>query len=92
MGTSINWLARLSQEDQERILGHIERLVKLERKLSKEILEDEDMAMEYVENDGDVNEGINSVPIEINGKKYFIHKDVMFLIESLHKQLAKRGK
>ena len=40
MGTSINWLARLSQEDQERILGHIERLVKLERILSKEILED----------------------------------------------------
>ena len=55
MGTSINWLARLSQEDQERILGHIERLVKLERKLSKEILEDEDMTMEYVENDGDAD-------------------------------------
>jgi len=92
MGTSINWLARLSQEDQERILGHIERLVRLERKLSKEILEDEDMAMEYVENDGDADEGVSSVPIEINGKKYWIHKDVMYLIESLHKQLAKRGK
>lgn len=92
MGTSINWLARLSQEDQERILGHIERLVKLERKLSTKILEDEEMAMEYVENDGDADEGISSVPIEINGKKYWIHKDVMFLIESLHKQLAKRGK
>ena len=92
MGTSINWLARLSQEDQERILGHIERLVKLERILSKQILEDEDMTMEYVENDGDADEGTNSVPIEINGRKYFIRKDVMYLIESLHKQLAKRGK
>ena len=70
MGTSINWLARLSQEDQERILGHIERLVKLERILSKQILEDEDMTMEYVENDGDADEGTNSVPIEINGRKY----------------------
>ena len=50
------------------------------------------MTMEYVENDGDADEGTNSVPIEINGRKYFIHKDVMYLIESLHKQLAKRGK
>jgi hypothetical protein len=91
MGTSINWLARLSQKDQERILGHIERLVKLENKLSKQIIEDEEMAMEYVENDIDAEEGISSVPIEINGKKYWIHKDVMHLIESLHKQLAKRG-
>lgn len=92
MGTSINWLARLSQKDQERILRHIERLVKLEKKLSKQILEDEEMAMEYVENEIDAEEGISSVPIEINGKKYWIHKDVMYLIESLHKQLAKRGK
>jgi len=93
MGTSINWLAKLSQKDQERILGHIERLVKLEKKLSKQILEDEEMTMEYVENDGDANEETESVPIEINGIKHWVHKDVMYLIESLHKQLAKqRGK
>ena len=70
MGTSINWLARLSQKDQERILGHIERLVKLERKLSKEILEDEEMAMEYVENDGE----INTILVLVQSTSFFFNR------------------
>ena len=39
----------------------------------------------------DAAEGTSSVPIEINGKKYFIHKQVLHLIESLHKQLEKKN-
>ncbi len=91
MGTSINWLSKLPQEDQERILGQIEKLVKLERILTKE-LENEEHIMTVIDDESDAAEGTNSVPIEINGIKHWVHKDVMYLIESLHKQLAKRGK
>ena len=41
--------------------------------------------------DMDAAEGTTSVPIEINGEKYFIHKKVLHLIESLHKQLEKKN-
>lgn len=88
MGTSINWLSKLPQEDQERILGQIEKLVKLERILSDK-LDDEDEVMQLIEDEADAKEGTGSVPIEINGTKYWVHKEVMFLIESLHKQLSK---
>ena len=88
MGTTINWLSRLPQEDQERILAQIEKLVKLERILSKE-LDDEDEVMQLIEDEADAKEGTSTIPIEINGTKYWVHKEVMFLIESLHKQLSK---
>lgn len=88
MGTTINWLSRLPQEDQERILAQIEKLVKLERILSKE-LDDEDEVMQLIEDEADAKEGTSTIPIEINGTKYWVHEEVMFLIESLHKQLNK---
>ena len=92
MGSQINWLSRLPQKEQERILGQMEKLVKLERLLSNAI-NDEDEVMMAIEDEDDAAEGTTSVPIEINGKKYWVDKEVMFLIESLHKQLSKsRGK
>lgn len=91
MGTSINWLSKLPLEDQERILGQIEKLVKLERILSDE-LDDEHEVMQLIEDEDDAKEGTSTVPIEINGIKHWVHEDVVCLIESLHKQLAKRGK
>tara|TARA_R100000458_G_C8262951_1_gene238297 strand:- start:1587 stop:1865 length:279 start_codon:yes stop_codon:yes gene_type:complete len=92
MGSQINWLSRLPQKEQERILGQMEKLVKLERLLSNAI-NDEDEVMMAIEDEDDAAEGTRSVPIEINGKKYWVDKEVMFLIESLHKQLSKsRGK
>ena len=88
MGTTINWLSRLPQEEQERILGQIEKLVKLERILSNE-LDDEDEVMQLIEDEADAKEGTSTISIEINGTKYWVHEEVMFLIESLHKQLNK---
>ena len=92
MGTSINWLSKLPQEEQERVLAQLEKIAKLEKFLSNQ-LEDEKEILKILDDD-DASEGISNVPIEINGIKYWVHREVMFLIESLHKQLnkVKRGK
>ena len=88
MGIAIKWLGKLPYKEQVKILEHIQKLVKLEKILSSEIEEEEYVLSEI--DDMDAAEGTSSVPIEINGKKYFIHKQVLHLIESLHKQLEKR--
>ena len=88
MGTSINWLSKLPQEEQERVLEQLEKIAKLEKYLSNQ-LEDEREILKILDED-DANEGNTSIPIEINGTKYWIHQEVMFLIESLHKQLNKK--
>ena len=91
MGIAIKWLGKLPYKEQVKILEHIQKLVKLEKILSSEIEEEEYVLSEI--DDMDAAEGTSSVPIEINGKKYWVDKEVMFLIESLHKQLSKaRGK
>ena len=92
MGTSIIWLSKLPQKEQERVLEQLEKIAKLEKYLTNQ-LEDEKEILKILDED-DANEGNTSIPIEINGTKYWIHKEVMFLIESLHKQLnkVKRGK
>ena len=88
MGIAIKWLGKLPYKEQVKILEHIQKLVKLEKILSSEIEEEEYELSEI--DDMDAAEG-TSVPIEINGKKYFIHKQVLHLIESLHKQLEKKN-
>ena len=92
MGTSINWLSKLPQEEQERVLEQLEKIAKLEKYLTNQ-LEDEKEILKILDDD-DASEGISNVPIEINGTRYWVHREVMFLIESLHKQLnkVKRGK
>lgn len=89
MGIAIKWLGKLPYKEQVKILEHIQKLVKLEKILSSEIEEEEYVLSEI--DDMDAAEGTSSVPIEINGKKYFIHKQVLHLIESLHKQLEKKN-
>ena len=88
MGTSITWLSRLPQKEQERVLEQLEKIAKLEKYLTNQ-LEDEKEILKILDED-DAYEGNTSIPIEINGRKYWIHQEVMFLIESLHKQLNKR--
>ena len=92
MGTSINWLSKLPQEEQERVLEQLEKIAKLEKYLTNQ-LEDEREILKILDED-DANEGNTSIPIEINGTKYWIPQEVMFLFESLHKHLnkVKRGK
>ena len=55
-------------------------------------LDDEDEVMQLIDDESDAKEGTSTIPIEINGTKYWVHEEVMFLIESLHKQLSKIGK
>ncbi len=89
MGIAIKWLGKLPYKEQVKILEHIQKLVKLEKILISEI-EEEGYVLNEID-DMDAAEGTSSVPIEINGTKYFIPKQVMFLIESLHKQLEKKN-
>ena len=88
MGTSINWLSKLPQKEQERVLEQLQKIAKLEKYLTNQ-LEDEKEILKILDED-DAHEGNTSIPIEINGRKYWIHEEVMFLIESLHKQLNKK--
>ena len=92
MGTSINWLSKLPQEEQERVLAQLEKIAKLEKFLSNQL--ENEREIQKILDDDDASEGISNVPIEINGTRYWVHQEVMFLIESLHKQLnkVKRGK
>ena len=90
MGIAIKWLGKLPYEEQVKILEHLQKLVKLEKILSSEIEQEEEYVLSEID-DIDAAEGTSSVPIEINGKKYFIHKQVLHLIESLHKQLEKKN-
>jgi hypothetical protein len=88
MAIGITWLGKLPYKEQVKVLEHIQKLVKIEQILLSEI-EDEDYILNEID-ENDAQEGANSVPIEINGDKFFIPKQVMFLIESLHKQLNKK--
>jgi hypothetical protein len=88
MAIGITWLGKLPYKEQVKVLEHIQKLVKIEQILLSEI-EDEDYILNEID-ENDAQEGTNSVPIEINGDKFFIPKQVMFLIESLHKQLNKK--
>jgi len=88
MGTNITWLSRLPQKEQERVLEQLEKIAKLEKYLTNQ-LEDEKEILKILDED-DAYEGNTSIPIEINGRKHWIHQEVMFLIESLHKQLNKK--
>lgn len=88
MAIGITWLGKLPYKEQVKVLEHIQKLVKIEQILLSEI-EDEDYILNEID-ENDAEEGANSVPIEINGDKFFIPKQVMFLIESLHKQLNKK--
>lgn len=88
MAIGITWLGKLPYKEQVKVLEHIQKLVKIEQILLSEI-EDENYILNEID-ENDAQEGANSVPIEINGDKFFIPKQVMFLIESLHKQLNKK--
>jgi len=86
MAYGILWLSRLPVEDQLNILEEIEKLSKIHKWLKNDDLEDEDMVLSTI----DMEEEIKKVPLEINGNKYWVDKEVMYLIESLHKQLSKK--
>lgn len=86
MAYGILWLSRLPVEDQLNILEEIEKLSKIHKWLNNDDLEDEDMVLSTI----DMEEEIKKVPLEINGNKYWVDKEVMYLIESLHKQLSKK--
>lgn len=86
MAYGILWLSRLPVEDQLNILEEIEKLSKIDKWLKNDDLEDEDMVLSTI----DMEEEIKKVPLEINGNKYWVDKEVMYLIESLHKQLSKK--
>jgi len=86
MAYGILWLSRLPVEDQLNILDEIEKLSKIHKWLKNDDLEDEDMVLSTI----DMEEEIKKVPLEINGNKYWVDKEVLYLIESLHKQLSKK--
>ena len=87
MGTSINWLSKLPQEEQERVLEQLQKIAKLEKFLSNQFNDEKEI--QKILDDDDVSDGVSNVPIEINGTRYWVHQEVMYLIESLHKQLKK---
>jgi hypothetical protein len=86
MAYGILWLSRLPVEDQLNILEEIEKLSKIHKWFKNDDLEDEDMVLSTI----DMEEEIKKVPLEINGNKYWVDKEVLYLIESLHKQLSKK--
>jgi len=86
MAHGILWLSRLPLEDQLNILEELEKLGKIHKWLNNDNIEDEDMVLSTI----DMEDEIKKVPLEINGNKYWVDKEVMYLIESLHKQLSKK--
>ena len=50
MGTSITWLSRLPQKEQERVLEQLEKIAKLEKYLTNQ-LEDEKEILKILDED-----------------------------------------
>ena len=86
MAHGILWLSKLPIEEQIGILEEIEKLTKIEKWLNSDNLQDEDMVLSTI----DMEDEIKKIPLEINGEKFWVDKEVMYLIESLHKQLSKK--